>query len=112
MAHDVFISYSSIDRDSADAVCSILEENGISCWMAPRNITPGLPYTEALKDGIKSSKVFVLVYSSNSNNSAQVIQEVDRAVHNGLSIINFRLENVPLSKQVEYYLSIVHFCLV
>ena len=80
--------------------------------MAPRNITPGLPYTEALKDGIKSSKVFVLVYSSNSNNSAQVIQEVDRAAHNGLSIINFRLENVPLSKQVEYYLSIVHFCLV
>lgn len=56
MAHDVFISYSSIDRDSADAVCSILEENGISCWMAPRNITPDWPYAEALIDGIKSSE--------------------------------------------------------
>ena len=70
--------------------------------MAPRNITPGLPYTEALKDGIKSSKVFVLVYSSNSNSSAQVIQEVDRVVHNGLSIINFRLENVPLSEHCAF----------
>jgi len=66
MAHNVFISYSSIDKDAAEAVRSILEENGISCWMAPRNITPGLSFAEAIIDGIKSSKVFVLVYSSNS----------------------------------------------
>jgi len=47
MAHNVFISYSSIDKDAAEAVRSILEENGISCWMAPRNITPGLSFAEA-----------------------------------------------------------------
>jgi dienelactone hydrolase len=109
MANDVFISYSSIDKDAAEKVCSILEENGMSCWMAPRNITPGVPFSEAIIDGIKSSKVFVLIYSSNSNNSAQVIREVDRAVHNGLSIINLRLEDVPLSKQLEYYISSVHW---
>jgi len=109
MAHDVFISYSSMDKDAADAVCSILEKNGIRCWMAPRDITPGVPFAEAIIDGIKSSKVFVLVYSSNSNNSTQVIREVDRAVHHGLSVINLRLEDLPLSKQLEYYLSSVHW---
>lgn len=109
MAHDVFISYSSLDKNNADTVCSVLEQNGISCWMAPRDITPGLDFAEAIIDGIKSSKVFVLVYSSNSNNSTQVVREVDRAIHNGLPVINLRLEDVPLSKQLEYYLSSVHW---
>lgn len=109
MTHDVFISYSSVDKTAADTVCSILEQNGLSCWIAPRDITPGLDFAEAIIDGIKSSKLFILVYSSNSNNSKQVIREVDRAVHLGLPVINLRLEDVPLSKQLEYYLSSVHW---
>ena len=109
MPQDVFISYSSIDKAAADTVCSVLEQNGISCWMAPRNITPGRNFAEAIIDGIRSSKVFVLVYSSNSNNSKQVIREVDRAVHIGLPVINLRLEDVPMSKELEYYLSSVHW---
>jgi TolB-like protein len=109
MAHDVFISYSSIDKTAADTVCSILEQNGVSCWMAPRDITPGFDFAEAIIDGINSSKLFILVYSSNSNNSKQVIREVDRAVHTGLPVINLRLEDVPLSKQLEYYLGSVHW---
>ncbi|MFO7622199.1 MAG: TIR domain-containing protein [Bacteroidales bacterium] len=109
MPQYVFISYSSLDKTAADTVCSILEQNGISCWMAPRDITPGLDFAEAIIDGIKSSKLFILVYSSNSSNSKQVIREVDRAVHTGLPVINLRLEDVPLSKQLEYYLSSVHW---
>jgi len=109
MAHDVFISYSHEDKKVADAVCSIMEKKNIRCWMAPRDITPGKPFAEAIIDGIKGSKVFILVYSSNSNQSNQVIKEVDRAVHNGLAIIPLRLEDVPMSKQLEYYVSDVHW---
>ena len=98
MAQDVFISYSSVDKTSAETVCSVLEEKGISCWIAPRDITPGLDFAEAIIDGIKSSKLFILVYSSNSGNSRQVIREVDRAVHTGLPVINLRLEDIPLVK--------------
>ncbi len=109
MAHDVFISYSHKDKYAADAVCSIMEKSGIRCWMAPRDITPGAPFAEAIIDGIKESKVFVLIYSSNSNHSNQVIKEVDRAVHHGMAIIPLRLEDVPMSKQLEYYVSDVHW---
>ena len=101
MDHDVFISYSSVDKTAADTVCSILEQNGTSCWIAPRDITPGLDFAEAIIDGIKSSKLFLLVYTSSSNNSKQVIREVDRAVHFGLQVINLRLEDVPMSKQLD-----------
>ena len=109
MPHDVFISYSSIDKTAADTVCSILEKDGVKCWIAPRDITPGLDFAEAIIDGIKSSKLFLLVYTSSSNNSKQVIREVDRAVHFGLQVINLRLEDVSMSKQLDYYLSSVHW---
>jgi len=109
MAHDVFISYSHKDKKVTDAACSILEQNNIRCWIAPRDITPGVPFAEAIIDGIKGAKVFILVYSSNSNHSHQVIKEVDRAVHHGLAIIPLRLEEIPMSKQLEYYVSDVHW---
>jgi len=49
------------------------------------------------------------VYSTNSNQSSQVVKEVDRAVHHGLAIIPLRLEDVPMSKQLEYYVSNLHW---
>jgi hypothetical protein len=109
MDTDVFISYSNKDKNAADAVCSVMEQNGIRCWIAPRDITPGLPFAEAIIDGIKGSRIFILIYSSNSNNSTQVIKEVDRAVQYKLAIIPLRLENVPMTKQLEYYVSNVHW---
>ncbi|NMD01801.1 MAG: toll/interleukin-1 receptor domain-containing protein, partial [Bacteroidales bacterium] len=109
MAHDVFISYSSVDNTAAETVCSILEQNGTSCWIAPRDITPGVPFAEAIIDAIKEAKVFILVYTQNSNSSPQVVKEVDRAVHNKLAVITLRLEDVPMSKQLEYYISDVHW---
>ncbi len=36
MSFDVFISYSSIDKTTADAACNALESAGIRCWIAPR----------------------------------------------------------------------------
>ena len=109
MAHDIFLSYSHKDKSVADAICSVMEKKGISCWIAPRDINPGVPFAEAIIDGITGAKVFILVYSSNSNHSQQVIKEVDRAVHHGLAIIPFRVEDVPMSKQLEYYISDVHW---
>jgi len=109
LQHDVFISYSSIDKSVTDTICSTLEQNGINCWIAPRDISPGVPFAEAIIDAIKESKVFILVYSTNSNQSSQVIKEVDRAVHHGLAILTLRLEDVPMSKQLEYYISDVHW---
>ncbi len=44
MAHDVFISYSSVDTAAGETVCSMLKKNGISCWIAPRDKTPGLDF--------------------------------------------------------------------
>src|ERR1051326_8925254 len=44
MAHEVFISHSSQDKTAADRVCSFLEAKGMRCWIAPRDIVPGVEW--------------------------------------------------------------------
>ena len=109
MAHDVFISYSTHDKLTADAICSIFEANGIRCWIAPRDILPGMDWGESIIDAINASRVMVLILSSSSNTSDQVKREVERAVHKSIVIIPFRIENVQLSKSLEYQLSLTHW---
>jgi hypothetical protein len=41
MAFEVFISYSHQDRTAANAVCGVLEQEGIWCWIALRDVEPG-----------------------------------------------------------------------
>ena len=38
---EVFISYSTVDAVQAETVRNVLEKNGLSCWMAPRDIPGG-----------------------------------------------------------------------
>lgn len=52
MAYDVFISYASKDKIIADAVYARLEASAIRCWIAPRDITPGTSYGEAIIEAI------------------------------------------------------------
>jgi serine/threonine protein kinase len=106
---DVFISYSSSDKKTADAICASLEGSGISCWLAPRNISPGKDWGEAIIDGISQSRVMVLVFSAKANQSPQVKREVERAVNKNIPVIPFRTEDVPMSKALEYYLSTAHW---
>ena len=54
MAHDVFISYSHHDKPTADAVCAKLEEDGIRCWYAPRDIQPGADWAGSIVHAIEA----------------------------------------------------------
>jgi hypothetical protein len=109
MAHDVFISYSANDKPIADAMCSTLESNGLRCWIAPRDILPGMDWGGSIIDAIATSRVMVLVLSSNSNTSSQVKREVERATNKDVIVIPFRIEDVSLSKSLEYQLSSTHW---
>ncbi|MEK6280029.1 MAG: TIR domain-containing protein [Acidobacteriota bacterium] len=105
MAHDVFISYSTKDAAVADAVCAGLEARGIRCWIAPRNIVSGTKYSQSIINAITQSPLMVVIYSSHANESNHVVAEIDRAYNKRIPIIPFRIENVPLSADLEYYLS-------
>lgn len=109
MAHDVFISHSSRDKTVSDAVCAALENAGIRCWVAPRDVQPGRSFAGEITRGIQQSKAMVLIFSANSNNSSQVLREVQLAVDSQLHILQFRIEEVLLNDDLKYYLSTPHW---
>ncbi len=100
----IFISYSSKDNIEAFKVCEYLEQNGVSCFIAPRNIQPGKEYGEEIINGIDGSRAMVLLLSNFSNKSPHVLREVERAVSKGMPIYVYSLEQVELTKSMEYFL--------
>lgn len=109
MAHDVFICYASPDKATADAACATLESRSIRCWIAPRDILSGMDWSEAIIDAIENCKVLVLVFSSRANASVQIKREVERAVNKGRIIVPLRIEDVPPSRSLEYFISTPHW---
>lgn len=105
----VFISYSSKDKAVGDAACARLEARGYGCWIAPRDIAPGREWGEAIVEGIAGCRVFVLIFSGHANDSPQVRREIERAVHNELVIVPFRIEDVPPARSLEYFMSVPHW---
>jgi len=109
MVRDVFVSYSQPDFGCAMELVGRVEQEGINCWIAPRDIAPSADWAAEIIDAISNSRTMVLVFSASSNESPQVRREVERAVHKQVSILPFRIENVLPSKSLEYFLSAQHW---
>lgn len=109
MEHEVFISYSSNDKAIANAICHVLEHHGITCWIAPRDVRPGEPYAREIISGIKNCQLMILVFTSNSNSSPHVGNEIDMAFNNGKTIIPFLIDDTPMNEELKYYLARKHW---
>ena len=109
MAHDVFISHSQADKPAADAACAALEARGIRCWIAPRDIEPGQDWAASIVRAIRGSKIMLLVFSRDANQSIQVQREVERAANSGKVILPLRIDDVVPDEALEYYLSTPHW---
>lgn len=106
--HQIFISYSSVDRDTAMTVCQAVEAAGYPCWIAPRNEQAGLSYGLQITNAIKQANVVVLIYSTSSNMSQHVLNEVSISFDQGKKIIPFMLDSSVMCEDLQYYLSRVH----
>ena len=102
---EIFISYSSNDLIQAETVRNVLEKNGLSCWMAPRDIPGGSNYTKEIPIAIRNCKVFVLILSDSAQNSHWVLKELDSAVNCGKVILPFMLEDCALNDEFNFLLT-------
>ena len=105
---DVFISHSSADSKLAYAMCDYLEEKGIRCWIAPRDVYGGTEYAEAIIMGIRSCKIMVVLFNKNANDSIYVKNEVERAFNYKSILIPFKLDQTIPSATLELFLGSVH----
>ena len=99
---DVFISHSSADSKLAYDMCDYLEEKGISCWIAPRDIPGGVKYGKSIIMGVKTCKIMVVLFNNKANASKGVENEVERAFHYKLTLIPFKLDETTPSDSLEF----------
>jgi hypothetical protein len=109
MSHDVFISYSTKDKTIADAVCAKLEESKIRAWIAPRDVPAGANFAESIINAIDACKVFILIWSANTNTSEHILTELNQAFDQGITIIPFRIQDVQPTSAMRYYIGRTHW---
>lgn len=100
----IFISHSSKNAAAAAEICRLLEESGTKCFIAPRDIRTGREYAEEIVNGLDASAAVILLMSEEANHSPHVLREVERAVSKSIPILVYKLEEVALSKSMEYFL--------
>ncbi len=111
MEKRIFISHSSKDHEVASKICEALEENGLKCWIAPRDIPYGTQWAGEISKAIENSSAFLFLSSGSSNASEQVSREIQLAIENNLTIIPIRLDSTQYSDANKYYLATIH-CMI
>ena len=104
----VFISYCSADKVIADTICHRLEEHGLRCWIAPRDITSS-DWATSIMEGLHNSSIFVVVISKNSIASPEVIKEVTEATRTCQYLLPFKVDQNELSDRLRYHLGPCHW---
>lgn len=102
--HDIFISYSSIDSRFADQLVQALEQNGRICWIASRDIPPGVPsWAEPIVTAIANSRLCLVLLTKHSASSIDVMREVTRAADEKIPLLAAMLDGTPLSPGLRYF---------
>lgn len=101
----VFISYARKDEVFANAMVKYFEQNDIHCFIDKRDIKPGTKYSEEIINAIEESDIVILILTKESNNSENVRNEIDNASNLKKKIIVFRIENIALSRSLQFYLA-------
>lgn len=92
MTSTVFISHTNEDRDLASLFCRELEEAGIACWIAPRDVLPGQRYAEGIVEAIEECSIFLLLFSRRSTRSPHVSNEIEKAASKDKPILLVRTD--------------------
>lgn len=109
MGHDIFVSYSNKDKAVADTIVASLEKIGIRCWYAPRDIKPSDDWGESIIKAIEKSKIFLLIFSENANQSRHVLDELILAINEEKTVLPFRVENLEPKGAMRLHLSSWHW---
>ncbi len=82
---DIFLSYSSADRDRVAPLVEALEADGFSVWW-DRNIQPGPSFDREIEQAIDAAGCMVVVWSAASIESEWVRSEVEEGVRRGILV--------------------------
>jgi TolB-like protein/Flp pilus assembly protein TadD len=102
---DIFISYSSHDREQAKQLTELLTSAGLSVWIDQAGIDVATSWSEEIVEAIDLCTAFVVMLSPHSIASGNVVKEVSLASEKHKKILPLDLEPVELPKSLQYALA-------
>ncbi len=102
---DIFISYSSKDREQAEQLTELLASAGLSVWIDQSGIEAASSWSEEIVNALDGCKAFIVMLSPNSIESKNVVREVALAFEKNKKILPLDLEPVSLPASMQYHLA-------
>ena len=102
---DIFISYSSKDRQQAEQLTELLASAGLSVWIDKQGIDAATSWSGEISKAIEDCKALVLLLSLTSIASENVRKEVSLAAERKKKILPLDLEPVTLPHDFAYHLA-------
>ncbi len=102
---DIFISYSSKDREKAEQLTELLASAGLSVWIDQSGIDVATSWSKEIVQAITNCSAFVILLSPDSIVSENVIKEVSLAAERKKKILPLDLEPVALPDDLAYHLA-------
>ena len=109
MAGHVFISHGSENSDEANALCAFIEARGVKCWIAPRDVRPGIDYSVELQSAIEEAAAFVVLVTEMANKSPYVRAETEMAFSCHKPIFPVRQADIKPAAGLALFLKIRHW---
>lgn len=79
MAFEVFVSYSTSDLESVEALRDLLRNSDIQVFVAEHSIKPSENLSSTLTAAIRRCDLFMVLWSGNAKGSEWVMQEIGQA---------------------------------
>ena len=105
MSAEVFVSYSSQDRDRVMPVVQHIRKSGISVWVDEGNIHAADLWSEQIVQAIADSRIMVVMLSEKSTDSHNVIKEVMLSSEQKKILLPVYLEPAEIPAKLQYQLA-------
>ena len=102
---DIFISYSSKDKEKADQLSELLATAGLSVWIDRQGIVGAEQWATEIVEGIRGCSTFIILLSPNSIESENVLRELSLASEKRKRVLPVDLEPILLPSSFEYPLA-------
>jgi hypothetical protein len=100
-----FVSHASEDIRRVNEIVAKIEQGGIKCWMAHRDVSPGKNYQDEIVDVLENAKAIVLIFSSAANKSDEILKELSIASSLGLLVVPVRIDETEPERGFRYELA-------
>ena len=109
MNAEVFISYSSQDYERVIPIVNRLRAVGVGVWVDEGNIDAATLWSESIVEAIGECSVFVMMVSSYSVASHNVVKEVMIASEGKKTILPVYLEPTKIPAKLKYQLTGIQY---